>query len=304
MPAMKHFLSRLLLCVLLAVAARAADAPGRPFLWRVSDTNGVVAHVFGSIHIPSPAATNLPASVEAALQKADAVYCELPFDDDTVRQAALAGMNAARPLSQVLSSNLYARTDAELRRILPVLSLTALDRAEVWTIAFQLMLLEDQLKHPSVPALDLLFYRRARAAGKEVGGLETLAEQVAAMNRFTVAEQVALLEATLADIEEARGRGTTPSAELLSLYLAGDEQALEREAERTLKTYPEELRRRFEQTLLAERNRVMAARIADKLRAAPRKQHLFVVGALHGFGQGSVLDLLTRAGFQVERASN
>ena len=51
-------------------------------------------------------------------------------------------------------------------------------------------------------------------------------------------------------------------------------------------------------------NLEMAERIADKMRASPDKSFLFVVGALHGLGQGSVVDLLGQSGLKVARANN
>lgn len=297
------------LFVLLWVGFLAADpvwagtATNRPFLWRIEAAGAKPSFVFGSIHIPHPATTNLPPAVAKALAEADAVYCELPFDEQTMREAALTAMAAERPLAEVLPTNLYARAEAEMRRILPALGIRPLERAEVWTLAFQLMVLEDQMKYPAIPPLDLLFYQRARAAGKEVGGLETLQEQLEAMRSFTHGEQVDLLRATLDDIADARQRGTSPTEELLAVYLAGDSAALDREADRVLSTYSPALRQRFEQTLLGGRNRVMADRIVKKLNAAPGRSHVFVLGALHSIGQGSVVERLAAAGLKVERVA-
>lgn len=57
-------------------------------------------------------------------------------------------------------------------------------------------------------------------------------------------------------------------------------------------------------TLLLTRNRRMADRIAEKVRGSPDKTFLFVVGAMHGLGQNSVVDLLAKAGLKVERVTN
>ena len=286
---------------LFAGAARAQTSTNRPFFWRIDAGGAKASYLFGSIHVPSPATTNLAPEVDRALSNADAVLCEMPLDDATLQQAALLGMQAKRRLSEVLPKDLRERADAELRRILPQMSLRALDRAEIWALVFQLSLMEDQLKYPDVPPLDLLVYRRGVAAGRAVGGLETLREQIDAMNSFTLDEQLAMLRATLDECDAARAEGKTPTQDLLAFYLAGDEAALTGEADRTMKDYPDALRARFEEALIASRNRKMAERIAAKVKAAPDKSHFIAIGALHVVGKGSVVELLGQSGLKLER---
>ena len=48
----------------------------------------------------------------------------------------------------------------------------------------------------------------------------------------------------------------------------------------------------------------MAERIAAQMRAAPDKRFLFVIGAMHGLGQDSVVDRLSKMGLKVERVIN
>ena len=50
------------------------------------------------------------------------------------------------------------------------------------------------------------------------------------------------------------------------------------------------LRQHFDEELLAKRNRRMAGRIAEKLRASPDKSHFYALGAMHYVGQSSVLE--------------
>lgn len=283
--------------------AQAQSGTNRPFLWKIDAGGAKPAHLFGSIHVPSPLTTNLPAVVDRALAAADVVLCEMPLDQAAVMQAAVLAMTAKRPLSEALPADLRDRADAELRRIMPALTLQALDRAEIWVLSFQLMLLGDQMKYPDVLPLDLLVYRRGETAGREVGGLETVREQIDAMNSFTHDEQLELLRATLDDCAKARAEGRTPTQDLLAFYLTGDAEALTKEADRTLSAYAPDLRKRFEEGLVASRNKRMAERIVAKLKAAPEKQHFIAIGALHVVGDGSVVDLLRQAGLKVERVA-
>lgn len=289
---------------LLLLSLAAAAWADKPFLWKVDAGGQKPSYLFGSIHIPSPSLTNLAPSVERVLQGADAVYCELAFDDATVLKIAQSSMGSKRLLSQTLPPELYARTEAELRRVVPGFKLAALERAEIWTVGFALAMLEYQVRYPRVTPLDLLLFQRAKAAGKATGGLETAEEQLEAMNSFTAAEQVEMLRATLDDMDAMRRQGQSPVERLLAAYRAGSAEAVDREVSRSLERCSPALQKRFEQSLLLTRNRRMADRIAEKVRGSPDKKFLFVVGAMHGLGQNSVVDLLAKAGLKVERVIN
>lgn len=279
-------------------------APSHPFLWRIETDGAKPSHVFGTIHSPSKQVIKLPPVVERAFAKADAVYCEIPFDAESLKETASAGIGAAMPLSQVLPQKLFHRADAALKRMSPELGVKLFEKAEVWVLATQLMVLEEQLKAPGVPFLDLLIYQSAQAARKEVGGIETVAEQLQAMNSLTGAEQISMLQATLDELDAARKLGQTAGAPLLAAYLSGSLDELDACFRRMMAGYSPSLRKHFDEELLAKRNRRMAERIAAKLHAAPDKSYFFALGALHFAGQDSVLEWLRKEGFKIERVQN
>lgn len=281
--------------------APARVASAHPFLWRIATNGAKPSHVFGTIHLPSKEVIKLPAAVEQAFAKADAVYCEIPFDAESLKQTASAGTGAARPLSRVLPQELSRRADAALKWMAPELGLKLFENAEVWVLATQLMVLEEQLKAPDTPFLDLLIYQSAQAARKEVGGIETVAEQLQAMNSLTAAEQLSMLQGALDQLDSARKRGQTAGAPLLAAYLTGRLDDLDACFRTMMQGYSPSLRKRFDEELLGMRNRRMAERIAAKLRATPDKSHFFALGAMHYAGQGSVLELLGKKGFKIER---
>lgn len=284
-----------------AVALIGPAWAGQPFLWRLESGAGKPSYLFGSIHVPSPSVTNLAPSVERALASSDAVFCELTFDAATMTALMRGSTSARQPLSQALPPELYARAEAELRRVLPSLRLASMERTEIWALASSLALLEYQVKYPTVLPLDLVLFQRGQVLGKETGGLETAQEQLDAMNAFTPAEQVAMLRAMLDDSDALRKRGEDPVRRLLEAYQQGDTEAIDREVNRSFEGCPPALRQRFETLLLAERNRKMAERIARRMRETSGKGTFFVVGALHGLGKGSVVELLGAAGVRAVR---
>lgn len=292
---------RMLVAIAAALAMAAQVWAGQPFLWRLEAGAGKPSYLFGSIHVPSPAVTNLAPSVCQALAASDAVYCELPFDAATMMTIMRGSMSAKIPLSQALPPDLYARAEAELKRVVPSMRLASMETAEIWALASTLALLEYQIKYPTVSPLDLVLFQRGQVLGKATGGIETAQEQLDAMNAFTQDEQVAMLKAMLDDADALRKHGEDPVKRLLDAYLEGDTEAIDREVNRSYETCPPSLRQRFETLLLTERNRRIAERIAQRIRAAPDKGTFFVVGALHGLGKGSVIELLGSSGVKVTR---
>lgn len=277
----------------------AAQGIVRPFLWRIAGAKP--SYIFGSIHLPNKHLVELPPPVETAFNQAEAVYCEVPLDPDSMTAITKATLSAGKPLSQILPPDLYGRTDEALKRISPALSLQMLDDLTLWAVSAELLALDEQLKAPMTPPLDLRIYQEAQAAGKQVGGIETVDEQLQAMQGFTEAEQLEMLRATLDEMDEAKAHGVTASGELLDAYFSGDLAALDREMKKSFAGFAPALQQRIEESLLLSRNRIMAARIADKLRADPARCSFFVLGAAHLAGRGSVLELLQVAGFKLDR---
>lgn len=289
-------------CVFFLIVSVAAGAlADKPFLWKIESEGAKPSYLFGSIHIPTPAVTNLAPAVETAFQGADAVYCELAFEEATIQKIVQVAMGSKTPLSQALPPDLYARTESALKGVVPNFKLASLERAEIWMVGFTLVMMEYQARYPHVPPLDVLLYQRAKAAGKATGGLETAEEQLEAMGSFSAAEQVDMLRAALEDMEAMRRRGQSPVERLLAAYRSGDAAVVDREVNRSFERYSPELQKRFEQSLLVVRNRRMANRIAEAVRSAPDKSFLFVVGTMHGLGNDSVVDLLAKTGLKTER---
>ncbi|MPY89415.1 MAG: hypothetical protein GEU99_15990 [Luteitalea sp.] len=291
-----------------APEARDVGPAGAPLLWRVD--GHAPAYLFGTIHVPDARVLQLSAPVDTALAEAAALYTEIPMDLTT--QLALSDrvtLPHDERLQDVIGDALYRRltnriqatlSGDQVSEIAATTLLTLLDRLKPWAALAQLALL-DYL--PDLAAgrqpLDAVLYARARAAGKEVAGLETVDEQVAAFDRFTNAEQIAMLHAALDELDRARRMRTTPARELVDAYLAGN---LDRLNELLMDTPSDpKLARKFHDVMLVTRNRRMAERIAAIRRADPSNVQFFAVGALHLAGSEGIPALLCHEGFRVTR---
>ena len=279
------------------VTAGAADAP-KPFLWKIEGAKP--SYVFGTIHLSNPEVTKLTPATQKAFDSADALYTEVPMDKANQLKAAGALMGA-ESLSDVLPKDLYARADAELRRINPVLTLEPLGKLKIWALAITLVLIEEQLKNPGGQPLDAILYANAEGAGKQVGGIETFEEQVGVFDAFSKDEQIVMLRATLDDMERARKEGRSPLDEMRKAYLGGDLEKLDKLMNEWMTGLDPKLLARFMDALLTKRNHGMAERISAKVKTAPDKSQFFAIGAAHLIGDEGVLKLLEKQGLKVTR---
>ena len=139
--------------------------------------------------------------------------------------------------------------------------------------------------------------RQATAAGKQVGGLETIAEQAGTFDAFSPTEQAALLDEALRDLESPTP--STTGAALVEWYVEGNGEKLA--ATLSQGSSDAALARKFEAEVLVKRNHRMADRIDALRRAAPGERLFVAVGALHLVGPDNLPQLLGARGYDISR---
>ena len=269
----------------------------RPFLWRIDGTPP--SYLFGTIHVPDARLEPLLPSIQRALDASDVVLGELPMDAAT--RAAVASrtlLPPGRSLQNEIPADLYARVRALLhaKRIPPA----AVARLRVWSLALQLMLLDRVAALVTMKPLDLRLYESANDAGKSVGGLETVDEQMQVFDGLSRAEQATFLKQTLDNLDEQRKRGVDAFEELFQLYLSGDEVKT-REAFAHMSDPSNALDTKLEKRVIEDRNKVMTDRVQARIDAAPKRSHFIAVGAAHLLGDDSVVAALAKRGYKLTR---
>jgi hypothetical protein len=164
-------------------------------------------------------------------------------------------------------------------------------------VAWTQLFLQKQAMHGD--ALDLALYKDAKSAGKEVGGLESPEEQIAALTALDLTEEAKLVDFTLGEVEDYGARGLTYTEELIKAYCDGD-------SKRLLQFFDSMVGAgaawaRMSRAMLTDRNLRMAERIDQKLQAEPTKRFVFGVGAGHLLGATNMVDLLRARGYTVTR---
>jgi uncharacterized protein YbaP (TraB family) len=280
----------------------------KPLLWRID--GAVPSYLYGTVHVPDARVLELPEVVRRALDASDVFNAEIPLDAETqLSMMSKVRLPPGQDLRSVVGEDVFGRLIRVIGKVLTnrvppgAADLLAMMLAPMkpWAVMSQVELLEFL---PDINAgrqpMDAMLYGLADKAGKELGALETLDEQVAVFEGFTKEEQTKMLVAALDELEKPRPGGVSPTEELINLYLAGDLNRLAAELE---KQYPQDqaLNRKLMTRLVDERNTKMSARIADLCAKKPPRSYFFAVGALHYAGDTGIISQLTRKGFKITR---
>lgn len=149
----------------------------------------------------------------------------------------------------------------------------------------QSMIMQAQMGSKAAKAVDMHFYDEARKRRMKVRGIETLDEQLSAINDLPVEDQKQML---LDAIDQDYKSGMD---EMMKLYRKGDLDGLQDMSEE------EDMGDEFEESLVTDRNKVMADRVIPMIK---EKATFIGVGALHLPGEEGLIELLRSAGYSVE----
>lgn len=278
---------------LLLFTAPALAKPPTPLLWRATGSEGTV-YLVGSFHLLRPSDYPLAASLEEAYQQADRVVFEISPEDmqspELLRKFTAAGM---LPKGQKLSEMVQPETRERLVAFLgSEAALPAVDPYKPWFFGLSIALTTMQAAgFDPTQGLDQHFMARVAQDGKTTGGLETVDQQLAALDGGPWEEQETSLLESLRPAEELRA----DIERLHSAWRSGDEDALEQVMfEDMLETTPVTAR-----LTNLERNQRWLPQIEEMLDAPGTT--LVVVGALHLIGEDGVPELMQARGVEFER---
>ncbi len=285
----------LLLCLCLAplqhAVARQTDRYAQGLLWKIEAPGIEPSHIFGTVHLADARVTTLPAPVRAALNASSSFTMELTFEPANVQQ--LAGRmfyTDGRNLAQVAGPALFEKAAAIVGKLgMPA---QVMPLMKPWAVT--LMLLMPQQDPAGV--LDNVLHGIARERGLKVHQLESVEEQVGVFENMPESDQVLMLRYTL----EQRGRMQDAMRRMVDAYIARDLAAVARIADEDdgADAQMKQMNERLKKHALDERNTRMAERMQPQLKAG---RAFVAIGALHLYGERSVLALLESQGFRVSR---
>ena len=274
------------LLLLLPVLLCAQEDPSA-LLWRIRSADGTRAGVLlGTIHSQDHRAYAHFHRAVAAMAECDMAYGELDLDAAHGRQNALLKdmmLPGGRTLKDLYPKGRYNKVMTYLRKHLGPLVLLV---GNMKPILVSAMVTEQRMPDDSAQVLDDRLLHVARDLGMPTGGLESMAEQMAALNAVPVEEQADLL------YETVRNDGFVKEMErMLDAYAAQDVDAIKRMMKEA------GVSDAFGRSLVTDRNRVMAMRMDSILHL---RTAFFGVGAAHLPGADGVVEHLRKRGYTVE----
>lgn len=280
-----------------AAAAAAAQPPQRPLLWKVSDADNSV-YLLGSFHLLKQDDYPLPKEIDAAFDDAESLLFEVdPREMSAPETAAIIQKYAAYADGKSLSTVLPKPTLDKLGNLLALTggSVQMLEQSEPWMVSLSLVLgITNAMGFKADLGLDRNLMARAAAANKPTAGLETIEDQMKAMDSVPYAEQADGLDEFLGDPKQA----IKQMQDMHGWWRSGDVARLDdgMRADMARKT-PESYK-----LLDVDRNNAWLPKVEARLKDSKSDDTLVVVGSLHLLGSDGLVEQLRATGrYTVER---
>jgi len=283
----------LALAVILAAPLAASPQP-RNFAWKVTDPQGVVMNLVGSVHLLTKDSYPLNPALERAYKDSDLLVEEVDIAELSGAGSQMSMLTrgiqpSSKPLDTVLSAATMALLSKKAQDVgLPI---EALKQFKPWMIALTIEAMEWQKAgfDPEL-GLDKHFYNQAKADGKTVQALETIDYQISRFDEMPLDLQDHLLAETLKSIDTEQ----TSMSRLIESWRTGDAAAVERIVLKDLQQEPQ-----LYQRLLVERNRNWLPKLEALF--AQRTRAMVVVGAAHLVGPDGLVAMFRARGYKVEQ---
>ena len=289
------FLSAFLIATSLDLKAKTAsvEQTTKNCLWTVNTESNKI-YLLGSLHLLKPNAYPLAAAIEKAYADSRVIIFETDIAalQSLAVQAKLLELGLY-PAGQNLFQNLDGSTRQKLEKKMGEigLPLEQFSQFKPWFVALTLTTLELQrMGFNPAYGIDLYFFNKASADGKEIDYLEPAEFQINLLGNMAEQDQYDFLNQALNDLEVVNEL----SGDLVDSWKDGDADKLHALLSKSFNDYPH-----LHHRLLIQRNKNWVEHIEDAMRK--NKNVFFVVGAGHLVGPESVVDLLKNKGYQVKQ---
>ncbi len=282
-------MKRVILLLLTAGFFSTAYGQDKSLLYEVSGKELTQpSYLYGTFHLVCPADLKVTDATQKALTHSKQVYLEIDFDDPALQMNMMKAMllGDGKSLKSLMKADDYAILDNYLQKHVGA-DLTKMGMLK--PVALLSVMFVSMLKcQPS--SYDMTFAQMAGKDGKEVLGLETVDDQMAALDKVPLEDQLKELVEMARKPDEAEKELTT----IIAAYKAQDLPQLMKlmnESKFDSDT------KRFEEELLVKRNNNWIPVIE---KAAHAKPTFFAFGAGHLGGPSGVVTLLRQKGYTVK----
>lgn len=287
----KLFLIGMSVCLLLACKAQSADNNAKSLLWKVSKKGQKDSYLFGTMHLLCPDDYVWTDAMAGKLKASDVVCFEMDLDDPNLMADMMSGLQSMgnseeeiKPLKAYFTDEQYQRLKIFAKDSLG-LSPLLLDNMPPFML--QTMFLTKMLDCSIPMSYEGNIMTEAQRQGKEIIGLETVDEQLAALKE-SKDDSVA---AALLQLVDSFSTSRQDFREMVTLYKNQDIEKLAGMTDDPAGSMGMNM-----QALLQDRNE----RWIERMSAMMKSQSVFfAVGAAHLGGKDGVIKLLRQAGYTV-----
>jgi len=285
-----------LFCSLLSLAVFAQSAPkNNTLLWKISGKNlAKPSYLFGTIHMLCADDIQLSDSLQKAIAGSDRVYLEVDLDNMVEMVSVMTKMKMRNDttLSDLLSKDDYEKVKTFFNKQGGLIPFSMLEKYKPLLAASTLMESSMDCKNPV--AMEQLIMKEAKAKGKNIKGLETMAYQMSIFDSIPYQAQAKQLVSYV----DNYGKNDDDS-EFNALTQAYRNQELDKLE--TLTKDDDMGISNFSDLLLYNRNKNWVTKLGDLL---VNNSLVIAVGAGHLPGDKGVINLLRKAGYKVEPVAN
>jgi uncharacterized protein YbaP (TraB family) len=252
-------------------------------LWKIEGNDIQASYLYGTIHVLPQEDFELKEKVKTAFEDSEVLVLELDFDDPTLQLEMMkhVGMKDGQTLDKLLDKETYQELDSYLKQNVGA----GMQAFNNWKPFMLSTLLIGKYIEGQPASFEGSFTQMAMADGKEILGLESVAEQLAIFDEIPYEEQIGDLEMMLDEEEKVRKL----FQEMILPYKNEDYESLYNMTREYYNNDQTNL-----DLLLHKRNHNWISKIGE---LAKEKSAFFGVGAAHLGGKEGVINLLKEAGY-------
>ncbi len=270
---------------------KAQDAP-QSLLWEITGKDlKQASYLFGTFHILCPQDLIMTEAIKSRLKSSEQLVLELDMDDPNMmsEMQKIMMLTGGKTLKNYLNEKEYARVGQFFKDSLnmPIDNLAGMKPFMLSTLLYPKYL------GCQTASWEITLMNLAQSQKLEVLGLETIQEQMKALDFMSVDEQAKSLVESVTDY--AKGRKVI--REMLNLYKT---QAVEKMYQISIDYFSKDMKG-MEKVMLEDRNRLWIP-LMEKM--SKEKPTFFAVGAAHLGGQTGVIALLRKQGYSVKPIEN
>ena len=261
-------------------------------VWAIHGDHNTV-YLAGSVHLLKADDSSLPPAFDHAYKGSKALVMELAMDEAVQMEVASWMMEngmlkEGTTLRATIGDARYRRVSAEAERL--GVPMEAADMLQPWALGLQLIEMQYvQLGFDPQQGVEQQLQHKAQADGKPISGLETVQEQLGALQGMSYPDQARFLDMIVTEMHDVESE----TQSVVAAWRAGDAAKLAALLSDEYKSFPALYR-----LLVSDRNKRWVPQIEKLLHA--NQDYFVVVGALHLVGDGGLLELMRHDGYKPE----